>query len=240
MMILLRLVIPVMALGLAQLPARAQPLDPEAGPTPVSTTALGLANWVRASGDNQGLPFLVVDKQAAEVLVFDSGGQFRASAPALLGAARGDDSAPGIGDRELGDIAPEERTTPAGRFIAAFGPAAGREEEFWVDYATAVALHPVVTGNPKEQRLQRLQTPSAGDNRITYGCINVARSFFESTIRTTFKGTQGVAYILPETRPVEMAFPAYTEASALSGRGVDAVPRTGLTNLAAPQSSAEP
>lgn len=235
MMILLRLVIPVLALSLAQGPARAQHLGPEDAPTIGSTVALRLASWVRASGDNQGLPFLVIDKEAAEVFVFDSIGQFRASSPALLGSARGDDSVPGIGDRGLSDIGPGERTTPAGRFIAAFGPAAGREAEFWVDYANAVALHPVVTHNPKEHRLDRLLTPSAGDNRITYGCINVPRSFFDSTIRTTFRGTRGMAYILPETRPLKEVFPAFAAANPIDGEVVGAVAPVRVTTSDAQQ-----
>ena len=190
--------------------------------TPTSATALALARWAQGADDNGGRPFLVIDKVAAEVLVFSAGGELVGAAAALLGSAHGDDSAPGIGDRPLADIRPEERTTPAGRFLAGFGPAAGRGEEFWVDYATALSLHPVVTHNPKERRLRRLRSPSAHDNRITFGCINVDRAFFDATIRATFKGTPGVVYILPESRPLDEVFPRFA-VQARAGTPTDGV-----------------
>ena len=55
------------------------------------------ADWVLASGDSHGLPFVIVDKKNAEVLVFYPDGRLRGAAPALLGLAHGDDSVPGIG-----------------------------------------------------------------------------------------------------------------------------------------------
>ncbi len=127
---------------------------------------------------------------------------------ALLGFAQGDDSIPGIGDRALEAIRPEERTTPAGRFVASYGPADGQADVFWVDYATAISLHPVPTGKPQERRLQRLRSPSPQDNRITYGCINVPAAFYASVVKTTFRGRKGVVYVLPETRLFAEVFPA--------------------------------
>ena len=81
---------------------------------PASATVAQIAEWVAASGDNRGLPFVIIDKVAAEVVVFAADGRLRGAAPALLGLARGDDSAPGVGDRPLASIGPHERTTPAG------------------------------------------------------------------------------------------------------------------------------
>jgi hypothetical protein len=80
-----------------------------------------VADWVVDSGDNRDLPFVIVDKKDAKVFVFDAHGRLHAAAPALLGEARGDDEVPGIGDRALSSIRPEEKTTPAGRFVAALG-----------------------------------------------------------------------------------------------------------------------
>jgi hypothetical protein len=168
-----------------------------------------LATWVVASRDNRGLPFAIVDKVAAEVRVFDAEGQLQGVAPALLGSAFGDDSAPGVGDRELSDILPEERTTPAGRFMAAYGPATGGKKVLWVDYATAISLHPVVDTNRAEQRPSRLRSPSPDDNRITYGCINVAAPFYDEVVRPTFSGTEGVVYVLPEATPLKQVLPAF-------------------------------
>ena len=52
---------------------------------------------------------------ANDEFVFDAQARLRASSPALLGSARGDDSVAGIGTRPIALVRPEERTTPAGR-----------------------------------------------------------------------------------------------------------------------------
>jgi len=85
------------------------------------------ADWVVNSSDHKGLPFVIVDKPNARVFVFDSSGRIRGDAAALLGSAPGDHSVPGIGERELSDMAPEDRTTPAGRFVAVAGMAVARQ-----------------------------------------------------------------------------------------------------------------
>lgn len=160
-----------------------------------------LAEWVVDSGDNRKLPFMIVDKVDAKVFVFDADGRLRGAAPALVGLARGDDSVPGIGEREMSDISPTERTTPAGRFVAALGYDFYGQDVLWVDYDAAIALHRVVTSNPAEHRLQRLATATPADNRISYGCINVPKAFYEHIVSPAFTGTDGIVYVLPETRP---------------------------------------
>ncbi|OUL14666.1 hypothetical protein B0X78_07575, partial [bacterium AM6] len=60
----------------------------------VSDTVIELAGWVVASKDNQGYPFAIMDKAAAQVLVFGGDGKLRGAAPALFGSAIGDHSAP--------------------------------------------------------------------------------------------------------------------------------------------------
>ncbi|HEY5711890.1 MAG TPA: hypothetical protein VIT38_08350 [Allosphingosinicella sp.] len=175
--------------------------------SPDSIEANRLIYWVIASGDNSGLPFIVIDKAAATVTVFDPQGEMLGETPALLGIANGDESTPGIGERALSEMGPEERTTPAGRFPAAFGPAIGGHPVLWVDYATSVALHPVVSANRSERRLQRLRSPSPDDNRITYGCINVPARFFTGLVRPLFVERGGIVYILPDARPLEDVFP---------------------------------
>lgn len=179
-----------------------------------SHDARQVADWVVDAGDNhagdsRGLPFVIVDKKDAKVFVFDALGRLRGAAPALLGAARGDDAVPGIGDRELSSIRPEEKTTPAGRFVAALGGNMRGEDVLWVDYNTATSMHRVLTTNPKERRLQRLATPTPLDNRISYGCINIPAKFYEDVVRPAFTGTYGIVYVLPETRPAREVFASY-------------------------------
>jgi hypothetical protein len=176
---------------------------------PVSKSAGLFANWVTSSSDSHGMPFVLVDKKNAQVLVYYPDGRLRGAAPALLGMAIGDDTVPGIGQRKLSSIAPAERTTPTGRFTASLGNDLGKKNVLWVDYDDAISLHRVVTSNRKERRLQRLATASILDNRISFGCINVPAKFFDTVVEPAFTGTSGIVYVLPEVRSIQAVFPAY-------------------------------
>jgi hypothetical protein len=174
-----------------------------------SPQARHIADWVVDSGDSRGLPFVIVDKLASRVFVFDARGQLRGAAPALIGMAQGDDSVPGIGTRAMSAIRPEERTTPAGRFLASMGRTPHGDEILWVDYDAAIALHRVIATVPKERRLQRMASAEPLDHRITYGCINVPVKFFDNVVRPALKAGSGVVYVLPETRSPDAVFGAY-------------------------------
>lgn len=151
-----------------------------------------------AADDARGMPFFVIDKTAAELYVFDKDGTLRAESAVLLGSARGDRTAPGVGDKPIEEVLPEERTTPAGRFVGERGMNARNEDVVWVDYDAALSMHRVITSNPKEQRLERLRSPSPDDNRISYGCINVWPEFFDTYIRPAYAAQRPPIYILPE------------------------------------------
>jgi hypothetical protein len=174
-----------------------------------SEQARQTADWVMDSGDNRGMPFAIVDKTDARVFVFDSHGRLRGAAPVLLGLAPGDYAVPGIGDRKMSDIRPEERTTAAGRFVASLGYNANGKDVLWVDYKNAVSLHRVVTNHPEERRLQRLATPTPRDKRISYGCINVPAKFFDNVVKPVFTRTYGIVYVLPDTLAIGEIFKAY-------------------------------
>jgi hypothetical protein len=186
----------------------------------VSPDARHVADWIADSRDNANTDFVIVDKKYARVYVFDANARLRDSTPVLLGAARGDDTVPGIGSRPIAEVLPHERTTPAGRFVAELGRNALGEDVVWVDYDAAVSMHRVRTTNPKvERRLQRLATPSIDDNRISYGCINVPVAFYETFIRPAFAAQRAVVYVLPEVKPVQQVFGSYDVATA-QGRSV--------------------
>ncbi len=200
--------VPIAALALAHPAFAGKPISL---PTPtarsadrtVSADTRRLADWVVASGDTHGLPFIIVDKIAARVFAFDAHGVVRGSTPALLGAARGDISPPGIGNLKLADITPAMRITPAGRFEARLGRDLGPRDILWVDYDAAISLHRVVTTNPAEHRLARLATATIDDNRISYGCINVPVRFYDGVVLPLFKPANGMVYILPEASPLD-------------------------------------
>ncbi len=66
---------------------------------------------------------------------------------------------------------------------------------------------PVVTTNKKERRRERLLSPTADDNRITFGCINVPATFYSQSIRPQFLKAGGVVYVLPDSKRLEDVFP---------------------------------
>lgn len=183
-----------------------------------SKDARRVADWVVNSGDNDGLPFVIIDKIRAKVFIFDKNGRLLGATFALLGKARGDDSVAGIGHEKLSAIGPEERTTPAGRFVAELG----RDYEsgvLWVDYRDSIAMHRVIRGTPGDHRFQRLATASASDKRITYGCINVPVKFYDDVVLQTFAGTTGIVYILPDTKTIQQVFPNSVGADGVIGNG---------------------
>ena len=168
-----------------------------------------VANWSVYSGDHQKMAFVIVDKQDARVWVFNPDGRLLSATPALLGAAVGDDSAPGIGDKPLAQVRPEEKTTPAGRFIAEPGINMNGEDIVWVDYDAAVSMHRVRATVKAERRLERLASPTAADNRISFGCINLPPAFYESVLSPTVNQYGAVVYVLPETRSPAEVFGSY-------------------------------
>ena len=198
--------------GLASFLVAGDPQPSEVPPPPVelspSAAAARVAEWVAASGDNRALPYIIVDKPNASLLLFDAKGKALGQVPVLIGVAVGDDASPGIGSKNLAEIGPAEKTTPAGRFLAKYGLAAGKEKVLWVDYATSVALHPIPKGaSAKERRRQRMLSPTSDDNRITFGCINVPVAFYSKTVRPLFRKKGGYVYVLPDTKPLEVVFP---------------------------------
>jgi hypothetical protein len=172
----------------------------------LSSAASAALARVMQTSDNHGAPFVIIDKRKAHLWLFDGQGQARGHSPVLLGLARGDHTVPGIGDKPLEKIKPGERTTPAGRFVAEAGRNARGDDIFWIDYDAAVSMHRVHDVDRGENRLQRLATPTAADNRISYGCINVPIAFYDQTLLPVIGRTRPVVYLLPETRPVETLF----------------------------------
>ena len=161
---------------------------------------------VVATRNNQGLPFLVVDKVQATVWVFTARGGLLGKSAALLGEAIGDDTVPGIGARKLANIRPEERTTPAGRFASTLGRNLLGQEVLWVDYDSGVSLHRTIHGQRSERRAERLATATPDDNRISYGCINVPAAFFNALVLPAVRKNGTIVYVLPETRPLQKVF----------------------------------
>ncbi|MCC6250080.1 MAG: hypothetical protein IT499_20235 [Rubrivivax sp.] len=203
---------PAATIAAAALPAAPSPPPIERaldfGHERPSAEARRLAAWVVNAADNGRQPFAIIDKTGARVYLFRPSGRLIGAAPVLLGFARGDDNAPGIGQKTLAQIRPGERTTPAGRHVAKPGRNALGHDVLWVDYDAAVSMHRVRSTDPRERRVARLASPSARDNRISYGCINLPSAFFDQHFWPHFGNTQSIVYILPESKPLLTVFPS--------------------------------
>lgn len=190
----------------ARSPVIVSPAEPKVE-TEKSIAAARVIDWIATTGDNHSRPYIVIDKVAARAFLFDAKGKPVADAPVLVGIAMGDEATPGVGKKSLAEIGPAEKTTPAGRFLAKFGLAAGNQKVLWVDYTTSVALHPIPPGNPKERRRERMLSTDIDDNRITFGCINVPKIFYSRNVRPLFLKKGGYIYVLPDTKSLEQVFP---------------------------------
>lgn len=75
--------------------------------------------------------------------------------------------------------------TPAGTFKVKrmFSWHLNREiMAFVIGKEQILAIHPLWLGNPKQNRVERLKSPTPDDNRITNGCINVDPWFYDNVL----------------------------------------------------------
>jgi primosomal protein N' len=174
-----------------------------------SMEARSLVDWAMRTGDPQGRPFVVVDKRAAHMYVFRADGQLAGHTPALLGSTLGDHTVPGVGARaQSGFVGPDERTTPAGRFEAAPGENAKGEHVVWVDYESAFAIHRLRPGFAYQARTTRMGTTSAGDKRVSWGCVVVPVAFYQQVVEKVLGRSRSVVYVMPETASLQKVFHA--------------------------------
>jgi hypothetical protein len=177
-----------------------------AGP---SAEARSLVDWVLQRRDAGDKPFAVVDKRAAHIYVFHADGRLAGHSAALLGSTPGDHTVPGVGARaQLGQVGPDERTTPAGRFEAVPGENDKGEHVVWVDYASAFAIHRLRPGFAYQARASRLATVQARGKRVSWGCVVVPVAFYQQVVERVLGQARSVVYVMPELAPVGAVFGA--------------------------------
>lgn len=164
----------------------------------LSAEAQRVARMAYEAGDARGRAFAVVDKKEARLHVFAADGHLAGSTPVLLGLARGDTSAPGVGRKVSTGIPAGERTTPAGRFDSEPGHNLAGEAIVWFDYEAALAIHRLRPGAPGERRAERLASATPDDNRISLGCVVVSGDFFDRVVQPQLGRGRAVVYVLPE------------------------------------------
>lgn len=172
-----------------------------------SADAREVAAWVQASDDAGGKPYLIVDKKAARLFVFEADGRLLAATPVILGAAVGDSSTPGVGERaQNGTLTPEDKTTPAGRYVTQPGRNIDGEHVVWLDYGEALALHRLRPGRSYKTRAARLASSQPQERRLSLGCVVVPVDFYLDVVKPLLGSRSGVVYVLPETQSARELF----------------------------------
>lgn len=186
--------------GLVAAPAWTAPASPaDFLASQPSAEARRLVDGVLRSGDARGRPFAVVDKLRARIYVFDAQARLAGHSPALLGSTPGDHTVPGVGERaQTGEVRPDERTTPAGRFEARPGRNDKGEHVVWVDYASAFAIHRLRPGFSHGPRAARFASGSAADLRVSWGCVVVPVAFYSRVVEPVLGAGPSVVYVMPE------------------------------------------
>ena len=170
-----------------------------------SREVLDTVQWVGATKNNAGLPFVVVDKVNARVYAFTPAAQLKATAPVLLGAGTGDMVLVSP-DAPMSAIPPQKRITPAGRYPSKLVIDNHGKVVLLVDGPNLITMHVVAKGTPAQRRAERLASVVSDDNRVSYGCINVPPAFFATVLDPDFRPAQGVVYILPEKQAAARLF----------------------------------
>jgi hypothetical protein len=203
------LVAPVHAIS-AKAPVFRAALNAESAQTLASASgdARYAVSWVLATHDNQGMPFVIVDKKHARIFIFENKGILLGTSPALLGLSPGDTDVSDIVHRQPAGLSTAERSTPSGRFFSEPGRNLSGESVVWLDYDARLALHRLRPAPAHERRAERLASTTPDDNRISLGCVIVPESFYETVISPAFGKSHGVVYVLPETRSVQHMFNA--------------------------------
>lgn len=167
----------------------------------VSQAVHDLAQRVLHTADHGRRPFAIVDKQAALLAVYRADGTLAAVSSALVGRDDGDLSVPGVGERtQTGQLRPGDATTPGGRFVSSPGKNRLGEAVIWVDFLAAFAIHRLRPGAAEHDRARRLASPNPRDKRVSAGCVVVPVAFYEAVVAPLLGRTEGIVYVLPESR----------------------------------------
>lgn len=169
---------------------------------PPGELTLPLVQRILATGDNAGLPFAVVDKRAAVMTLHDAQGRLVGATPVLLGQQPGDGSTADVGWRtQTGQLRPQDRTTPAGRYVSQPGRNLSGEGVVWLDYGKAFAIHRLRPAPAVQQRPLRMASADPRDKRISAGCVVAPEGFYDQVVWPLLGHGRGVVYVMPEELP---------------------------------------
>jgi uncharacterized protein YbcI len=172
---------------------------PEAAKSKMSPLAQDVYGAMAPVAMKTGKWFMVADKPNGMLHIFKEDGSHALSDPTLYGKDKGD-----VLDK-VSSLEGGPKVTPAGKFTMKESPAdyAGKTSLILVeskDHTGYIAIHAADVSTPSENRLGRLDTPTAEDNRVSYGCINTKHDTFIKKIKPNIASLDGgLIFVLPET-----------------------------------------
>jgi len=166
----------------------------------MSPTAQAVYEAMAPVAMKSGKWFMVADKPNGMLHIFKEDGSHALSDPTLYGKDTGDVM------EAVSSLKGGAKITPAGKFTlkARASTYAGGQELILVeskDYTGYIAIHAADTSDASENRLGRLDTPSAADNRVSYGCINTKHDTFINEIAPNIANLDGgMVFVVPDAQ----------------------------------------
>jgi len=173
---------------------------PAAAKAQMSPTAQSVYEAMAPVAMKSGKWFMVADKPNGMLHIFKEDGSHALSDPTLYGKDTGDVM------EAVSSLKGGAKITPAGKFTLKARPStyAGGQELILVeskDYTGYIAIHAADTSDASENRLGRLDTPTAADNRVSYGCINTKHDTFINEIAPNIANLDGgMVFVVPDAQ----------------------------------------
>lgn len=178
------------------------------GKTSAAPDVVHVANWVSYTHNAGRKSFVIIDKKQARMYVFDPQGKLRSSSTVLVGKAIGDQLVP-VGNTPISQLKESDKTTPAGRFLAAPGKDNHHADIIWIDYRNSLSIHRTASVSASERRGERMASDDPQEHRISNGCVNVPAGFYNGVLRPTVLKYGAYVYVLPETKAPQQVFGSY-------------------------------
>ena len=172
---------------------------PEVAKAKMSPLAQDVYSAMAPVAMKSGKWFMVADKPNGMMHIFKEDGSHALSDPTLYGKDKGDVM------EAVSSLEGGAKITPAGKFTlkSMKSEYAGKQMLVLVeskDSTGYIAIHAADVSTPSENRLGRLDTPTAEDNRVSYGCINTKHDTFVNKIVPNIDSLDGgLIFVLPET-----------------------------------------
>jgi hypothetical protein len=171
---------------------------PEVAKAKMSPLAQDVYSAMAPDAMKSGKWFMVADKPNGMMHIFKEDGSHALSDPTLYGKDKGDVM------EAVSSLEGGAKITPAGKFTlkSMKSEYAGKQMLVLVeskDSTGYIAIHAADVSTPSENRLGRLDTPTAEDNRVSYGCINTKHNTFVDKIVPNIDSLDGgLIFVLPD------------------------------------------